>query len=58
MRHGISTHGSASSYVVGLIATLLKGIDTPLQALFGYAYISAVLTAGAGGCRRTPQDEN
>ncbi len=45
MRHGISTHGSASYYVVGLMDCLLKGIDTPLQALFGYAYKSAVLTA-------------
>ncbi len=36
---------AVSYYVVGLIAYLLKGIDTPLQALFGYAYISAVLTA-------------
>lgn len=34
-----------SYYVVGLIAYLLKGIDAPLQALFGYPHIGAVLTA-------------
>nr|WP_306265113.1 hypothetical protein [Pararhizobium sp. IMCC3301] len=45
MRHGKSTHGLASTYVVGLMDYLLKGIDTMLQALFGYVYISAVLTA-------------
>lgn len=34
-----------SYYVVGLIAYLLKGIDAPLQGLFGYPYIGNVLTA-------------
>lgn len=34
-----------SYYVVGLISYLLKGIDAPLQALFGYPYIGNVLTA-------------
>lgn len=36
---------AVSYYVVGLIAYLLKGIDAPLQALFGYTYIVQVLTA-------------
>ncbi|MEH6727964.1 MAG: DUF3422 domain-containing protein [Hyphomicrobiales bacterium] len=34
-----------SYYVVGLIAYLLKGIDAPLQALFGTPYIGNILTA-------------
>lgn len=36
---------AVSYYVVGLIAYLLKGIEAPMQNLFGYPYIGSVLTA-------------
>lgn len=36
---------AVSYYVVGLISYLLKGIDKPLQGIFGYEHISSVLTA-------------
>lgn len=36
---------AVSYYVVGLIAYLLKGVDAPLQTLFGYVHIGNVLTA-------------